>query len=222
MQKRSIIRAVIGAAVIALGLAACGEPPTPTVDPLVFTQTAAAEQATAAAAEVIRLTAEAKLNQQPTPTETPSPQPTRTPRPTETPTQRVVLTSTRTATPPPPPTATYTFSPYQCRLIEQTPKDGTTVDIEATVNVRWTVRNIGSTTWDSKAIDFLQMGGDKVAEESRIDLPKDVPPGEDVELRVVLKTTDRTGLYRTDWRLVFVEGGFTFCPLYVDIWAKDQ
>ena len=89
------------------------------------------------------------------------------------------------------------------------------------VNVRWKIRNVGSATWESIAIDFLQTSGDKVVIESRFDLPRDVKTGEDVEFKVVLETTDRTGIYRTDWRLVFVENGFTFCPIYIEVWATD-
>ena len=222
MQKRTFIYAVMSAAAFALVLSACAAPATPTVDALAMTQAAAAEQTSAAAAEQVRLTAQAKLNQQLTPSETPTPAPTRTPRPTETSTPRIVLSPTRTATATRLPTLTFTSSPYQCRIVEQSPKDGTTVKIESTVSVRWTIRNIGPTTWDAKAIDFLQVSGDKVAVASRLDLPRDVKTGEDVEIKVELEMTDRTGIYRTDWRLVFVEGGFSFCPVYIEVWATDQ
>ena len=221
MQKRTIIGAILGTAAIALTLAACASPSTPTLAPLVFTQTAAARQTSDAVLEEARLTAEAKLNQPVTPSVTPSPAPTRTVRPTETSTQRIVLSPTPTASPLPSSTATETPSPYQCRIIEQTPGDGSSVDIEATVTVRWKIRNVGAATWESIAIDFLQTSGDQVVLESRFDLPRDVKTGEDVEFKVVLETTDRTGIYRTDWRLVFVEGGFTFCPVYIEVWATD-
>ena len=221
MQKRTIIGALLGAAALALTLAACAAPTPPTVAPLVFTQTAAAEQTSDAVLEEARLTAESMLNQPVTPSATPSPAPTRTSRPTETSTPRIVLSPTPTASPPPAATATGTPSPYQCRIIEQTPGDGTTVDIEATVTVSWKIRNVGSAMWEAIAIDFLQTSGDQVAVESRFDLPKDVKTGEDVEFKVVLETTDRTGIYRTDWRLVFVENGFTFCPVYIEVWATD-
>ena len=91
MQKRTIIGAILGPAVIALTLAACAAPTPPTVAPLVFTQTAAAEQTSDAVLEEARLTAGAMLNQPVTPSATPSPAPTRTPRPTETSTPRIVL-----------------------------------------------------------------------------------------------------------------------------------
>jgi hypothetical protein len=221
MQKRVIFGAILSAAAVALSLAACAAPTPPTVAPLVFTQTAAAEQTSDAVSEAARLTAQALLNQPLIPTETPSPAPTRTARPTETSTPRIVLSPTPTASPLPSPTATDTPSPYQCRIIEQSPGDGTTVDIDALVNVRWKIRNVGSAMWESIAIDFLQTSGDQVAVETLFDLPRDVKPGEDVEFKVVLETTDRTGIYRTDWRLVFVEGGFTFCPVYIEVWATD-
>ena len=220
MDKKVGVRALVGAVLLMLLLPACGQA-TPTVDPLVFTQTAAAVQTDDAASLSVRLTAEAKLNQVATATEVPTITPTRTPTrvPTNTPT--IFLSPTPTATSLPTGTATPTPSPFSCILVEQTPRDGSTVKINTDVTVRWIVKNIGAATWVAKDIDLLQVGGDKIAKESRLDLPKTVKPGEEVELPVVLHFEDRTGLYRTDWMLVVNDTALVFCPLYIDLYLSE-
>jgi hypothetical protein len=222
MSIRRLSQHLLGAVLLSLAVSACGTPSTPTVDPQIYTQTAAAADAEATSVEAARLTAQAKLNQQLTPTETPTTLPTRTPRPTETPTQKIVLSPTPTATALPTATVTNTSSPYVCTLIEQTPRDGTTVKISTKVTVRWTVKNSGPLTWAAKNIDFAQTGGDKIADPSLLDLPHDVKPGETIDLSTVLKMPDRTGQFRTDWKLAFPDTGQTFCPLYVDVWSTDK
>jgi len=220
MERRVVIQALLSALIAALLIAACSQA-TPTVDPLIFTQTAAAQATSDAASLAVRQTAEAKFNQQPTVTETPTTAPTRTASPVPSNTPTIFLSATPTATLPPTPSATLTPLPYQCVLVDQTPRDGTTAKIDTNVTVRWTIKNLGPATWEAKYIDLLQMGGDKIAEESRLDLPKNVKPGEEVELSVLLKFKDRTGIYRTDWALTVTDSAITFCPLYVEIWLSN-
>jgi len=220
MQIKFAIRALSAAAVLLLILSACDRA-TPTVDPLVFTQTAAARATSDSESLAVRLTAEAKLNQQATATEIPTVTPTRTASPVPTLTPTIFLSPTPTATPLPSPTVTDTPSPWSCVLVEQSPRDGSTVKINTDVNVRWTIKNVGPATWDAKYVDLLQVGGDKIAEESRLDLPKTVKPGEQVEVKVLLQFEDRTGLYRTDWALTVQDTAITFCPLFVDLWLSN-
>jgi hypothetical protein len=220
MSRRSIHRTFF-TLLAALLVAACNQAAT-TPSPLIFTQTAAAQASQDAAMEALRLTAEFKLHQIPTDTRVPTATLTRTASPVPSLTSTIYFTPTRTATPLPSGTPLPTLSPYTCQLVEQTPADGTSVGINTTVTVRWTVKNVGLATWDAKDIDFLQVGGDKIARDSRIDLSKTVRPGETVELAAVLKFKDETGPYRTDWMLVQMDTATTFCPLYVNLWLTDR
>ncbi len=220
MHKKLAIRTLLCAWLLVL-LAACGQPAAPTVNPLVYTQTAAAVATKDAASLAIRQTAEAKFNQVPTVTLTATLAPTRTASPVPSATPTIFLSPTRTATPKPSPTATDTPSPFACVLVDQSPRDGATAKINTDVTVRWTVKNIGAAAWAAKDIDLVQYGGDKIAEESRLDLPKNVKPGEEVEMKVVLKFKDSTGVYRTDWLLAVNDTALTFCPLYVEIWLSN-
>ena len=206
--------------ILSLALASCRGEATPTFDSQAATLQAAARQTVAASEQAALLTARAKLNQQitPSPTFTLPPTLTRTPTPTFTPT--VTRIPSRTPTPLPSATPTGTPSPYTCLLVEQSPRDGATVKPESKVTVRWTLKNIGTATWDAKAIDFYQVGGAKIAEKGVIDLPQTVKPGETVEIAVVLKIPEVTGPYRTDWKLVEVESAFSFCPVYIEVWAS--
>jgi hypothetical protein len=220
MDKKFGIGALVGAIMVMLLLPACQQA-TPTVDPIVFTQAAAAKETSDAASLSVRQTAEAKLNQVPTATEVPTSTPTRTPTrvPTNTPT--IFLSPTPTGTPLPSATITDTPSPFSCILVAQSPKDGSTVKINTDVTVRWTIKNMGPAVWEAKHIDLIQVGGDKIARESRLDLPKTVKKGEEVELAVVLEFEDRTGIYHTDWMLVENDTALAFCPLYIDLWLSN-
>ena len=220
MDKRFAIRALLSAVLLPLLLAACGSA-TPTVDPSVFTQTAAALETQDAASLAVRQTAEAKLNQVPTATLTPTITSTRTASPVPSRTPTIYLSSTRTVTPTPSATITDTPSPYACVLVDQSPRDGTTAKINTDVTVGWTIKNLGPATWAAKDIDLVQTGGDKIAKESVLDLPKDVKAGEKIELKVLLEFEDTTGIYRTNWMLAVNDTAITFCPLYVEIWLAN-
>ncbi len=205
---------------VALLLTACGGPPSPTVDTQALTAEAAAQTQDAESAAMLA-TAEAKLNQQITPSETPTQAPTRTRTATPTVTSTITRVPTRTATLPPTGTATRTPSPFECRLIEQSPRDGATVKPDSEVTVRWTIKNTGPSTWEGIAIDFYQVGGSKIAKQAVVDLPHTVKSGETVDIEVVLEIPEATGPYRTDWRLVIVETAFSFCPVYIEVWASE-
>lgn len=221
MLKPPIHRILLTLLLAALFATGCAQA-APTPAPLSYTQTAVAQASQSAAREAMRLTAEFKLNQLPTATLIPSVTLTRTASPVPSITPTIHFTPTRTASPQPSGTPTATLSPYTCQLVEQTPADGSSVGLNGVVTVRWTVKNVGLATWDAKDIDFLQVGGDKIARESRIDLSKTVHPGETVELAAVLEFEDITGLYRTDWMLVVVDSAIPFCPLYVSLWLTDR
>lgn len=220
MNSKHMLAGVV-MVVCLLAFTACSAPATPTINPGALTLQAAAQQTRVAADEAVRLTAQAKLNQTFVPSETPSPEPTRTRAPSETPTHTITAVPTRTNTLPPSHTPTRTPSAYECRLVAQSPRDGSTVKPDTEVTVRWTIRNIGPSTWEHTAIDFYQIGGAKIAKASVVDLPQSVERGEDVEIEIVLVMPDATGSYRTDWKLVIVDTAYAFCPVFIEVWAAQ-
>lgn len=221
-RARSLVIVFIVVGII-LPLAGCQATPTPTTDPLIYTQTAAAGQTQDAGTAVALKTVAAKLNA-PTPTFTPSPSPTitRTRTPTATLTPTITLTFTPTLTLPPSGTPTRTPTAFECRLLDQTPRDGSSVKPKAKFTITWTVQNVSSATWDRTAIDFVQTGGDQILETTLYDLPDTVKTNDKVDLKVSLTAPDESGSYKLDWSLVIVDKSYRFCPLFIDFYVSDR
>lgn len=195
---------------------------TPTVDPKILTQTAEVQLTQSRQTEEYKESVQAKFNAQlsatatltPTLTLTPSPQPTQTLTPTFPPTRTATFTAS--------PTITDTPSPFACMLVSQSPMDGTTVKPNSKVTVTWKIRNVGKVDWDTNLFDFVQLGGDKIADEGIYDLPVTVKPNETVEMKVLLNMPGTTGSFRTDWKFYQVETGFVFCPLNITVWSSNN
>lgn len=220
MRRWILFSFVLAAAAL---FAACSRAPqTPTVDPAALTAAAVAQATEAQATEQRRLTVQAQLNQELS--ATPTPQPTATSTRTATPTVTATITPrpTATASPLPSATASSTPAPFLCRLIRQDPSDGVTMKKDQAFTTTWKVQNVGTDSWNHVLIDFLWVGMDKFGKTLRIDLPQDVRPFETVELVVPMEAPITTGSFRTDWKLVQVETGETFCPLYLKIWVSDK
>ncbi len=180
---------------ITLSAAACSRAettPTPNAE-AVYTQAAATVQA--------GLTQTAALL--PTNTATSTPLPTNTVVPTQavTPTSAVSPTNTLAPTSPRPSTAD------KAAWISQNPADGTVVTPGQNFPMTWTVKNMGTTTWNtnyqlryylSEAV--LRFGA------ADIKFPKEVKPGESVDLIVNMKAPSSAGDYTTIWVLTNDQG----------------
>lgn len=148
------------------------------------------------------------------PTLTPSvtPLPTKTPTVTPSPTATFLfLLATRTRTPTPGPAS----GDYACNLINQSPDDGATMNRNEAFTVSWKVRNTGSATWDSNAVDFIYLSGAKMATVKAIDLPDSVGPDDTITLKVSMNAPGSDGNYKTVWTLR--QGRTEFCRLTINI-----
>jgi hypothetical protein len=204
-------------------LAACGmaadQEPTPDV---VAIKTQAVETAMA------EMTVQAALN----PSATPLP-PTITPLPTATRfTQTPMAASgsssggstsggsggggsklaTRTPTWP-----SWSSDDYRCEFVDQYPYDqaqkaGTEYDIV------WTVRNIGDRKWWTNLTEVVRLSGAEIAPYKSYQLPKNVNPGETVQIRVDihLPTNPTEQMLTTEWGIKN-DQGTVFCRFYHSI-----
>ena len=204
-----------------LMLSACaltgGQPPAPTVDTaptLNAVRTQAAE------------TVEAELASQPTatslpPTSTLAPSatelPTFTPVPTEVP---VIPTSTPPPTNTPAPQIIYTNTPtdYTCTITASSPASGYTFVPGADFDARWTVKNTGNKTWATSEIDYRFLSGEATyAAQSGYDIPKNVAPGESVEIIVDMLAPTTVGNHSTTWSLSYGSSAFCTLPLRFNV-----
>jgi len=84
--------------------------------------------------------------------------------------------------------------------------------------VTWTVQNTGTTTWDSNTVDFAYASGAKLSPLKAVDLPKSVPSGESVALKLTMVAPGSADSYRTVWTLQ--SGKNIFCRLDLTIVVK--
>lgn len=134
---------------------------------------------------------------------------TNTPLPTNTvtPTQAVTATSAVSPTNTVVPTNPRPTIADKGLWISQNPADGTVVSPNQPFNMVWTVKNVGTTTWNtnyqlryylSEAI--LRFSGQDIK------FPKEVKPGETIDLSTSMRAPTSTGDYTTIWVLTNDQG----------------
>ena len=105
-----------------------------------------------------------------------------------------------------------------CRLLSQSPKDGTKLAPNKQFDAVWEVENSGTTAWDAGSIDFAYATGRKMHEEAVYDLLHNVDEGESVQLAVAMTAPKVSGSYTTVWTLR--RGGNDFCHVDLTITVK--
>jgi hypothetical protein len=78
--------------------------------------------------------------------------------------------------------------------------DGTKLDPGADFTKTWRLKNIGTTTW-STAYSLVHASNDKIGGPATVSLPKNVAPGETVDLSVDLTAPNETGKHTSYWKL---------------------
>lgn len=148
-----------------------------------------------------------------------------TPTVTRTPTLTPTLTPTfiwrlGTVTPKRTPTSTLgaTAGDLECKLVSQTPEDGTELAPSTDFDAVWRVRNTGSAAWDETDIDFAYVSGRKMHKRAVYDLPDNVNKGQSVDLVVDMVAPDENGTYKVVWSLQ--RGGDDFCVVNMTIKVK--
>lgn len=139
----------------------------------------------------------------PTSTATMTPAPTNT----VTPTLAATATSAVTATNPVAPTSARPTVADKASWVSQNPVDGTVLAPGQEFTMTWTIKNIGTTTWNTSyqlryylADATLRFGA------ADIRFPKEVKPGENIDLTVGMKAPSAAGDYTTIWVLTNDQG----------------
>ena len=170
---------------------------TPTVNPEeILTQ--------AAGTAMIQLTEVAALTPSPAPA-TDTPQPTNTPPPTQPPAPTEPPAPTNTTAPP---SAPVTQGDDNASFVEDvTIPDGTGATPGVKFEKVWRIKNTGVTTWTtSYSLDYID--GERMGAPDRIPMPKEVRPGETVDIAVTLTAPDKPGSYQTFFRLRNANGQY--------------
>jgi hypothetical protein len=222
-QNKITIISLIG--ILLLSACTAATPATP--DAAQQTAQFAALETQAMEAAQVALTQQALLN----PTETPTEIPTNTPQePTNTQEPPTATSIPATAIPTLAPTATSipvtathtaipTRSDLVCQVVSSAPAANTSFTSGVDFDGRWTLKNVGTSTWDKASIDFAYISGTKFqANVDGIDLPADVSTGNSIELIIDMLAPKDAGSYQTVWALK--QGNITFCYLSLNIVVK--
>jgi hypothetical protein len=183
----------VGVFLSLLWLAACGSPtstPAPTSAPTFDPNPLRTEVAATVYAQVTQALAL-------TPSITPLPSPTVTSVPATAAPTEVISAS-------PSPTATLTSgtpttgTDNRAQWVSQTVADDTTFTPGETFTMTWTLKNVGTSTWTT-AYRLRFYSGDSFSAPKEVFLPREVLPGETIDIALPMKAPARAGTYRSVW-----------------------
>jgi len=110
-------------------------------------------------------------------------------------------------------------TPYACKLISQSPKDWTKFKPRHIFDAKWTVRNTGTSGWNTSGTDLKYVGGAKMQTRGDVfDLTKAVAPNGKITLMVDMNSPKNPGYYTAYWGLA--NGNSVFCKFYVIVTVK--
>lgn len=208
---RKQLRLWLPVAFLAIAILACSMPGSASVEDQIRTQIAQTAES---------LPSNTPFVFDPTPihTLTPTSDATLTETPQPTATLTIVVIPTRTTQPSPSTTsepcdiATY--------VADITVLDGTEFSPGESFVKTWRLKNIGSCTWTTD-YEAIFDSGDQMGGPNDINLTKNVPPGETIDISVSLVAPASSGTYRGNWKLRNDKGevfGLTSGgPFYVEI-----
>lgn len=209
-MKTPFVRLAACCILVAL-LAACGIPTVPA------TKDANQVITEAAMTVAVQLTQQATSNPLPSATAQPA---TATTAPTAAPTEPLPTQApAATSTSVPQPTTAGAAPDSASFVTDVTVPDGTAANPGAVFLKTWRVKNTGSTTW-SAAYTLNWVDGDKMGVNAAIPLPKEVRPGEEVDISVQLTAPATPGTYQTYFRLRNEAGQYFRLDGGGDLWVK--
>lgn len=133
-----------------------------------------------------------------------TPSATPTPPASDTPTPTAEVTAAATGTPVP--SATLASPASTCDLIapgnpiDVTVPDDTVMQPGQVFTKIWRLKNAGTCTW-TKAYTMALFSGEPMSAPQSVPLPKEVPPGQEVDIAVDLVAPTTPGTYQGNWKL---------------------
>ena len=101
----------------------------------------------------------------------------------------------------------------------ETYPDGTDVPANQSFEKTWTVRNSGTTTWNSGY--YLQyLDGSLSTNRSNVYISGTVPPGSNYTFRVPMRTPSYAGTQREEWRFKSPSGATIYVDYSSIVWAS--
>jgi len=111
------------------------------------------------------------------------------------------------------------YASGNCQLIAVSPANGSSVSTKQDMDIRWTIKNTGSSTWDHNAVDYQYVGGTKMYKNSSTyDMQSDVASGGQVDIIVDTIAPSTPGWYSTTWGLI--QSGTRLCTMSISLYVK--
>jgi hypothetical protein len=167
----------------------------------------------------------APLRLPPTWTYTPQPtlkfaatlRPSSTPQATTTPFTLPTLTPIRLTTMP---TNEHIPLVGKCKVVSQSPADGTSFKAGAQFKADWVLQNTSDSTWARDSVDIKFMSGEHLHLTNNVlDMPQSVFAGDTFDLGITMQAPAATGYHITYWELI--AGDTTLCSFYVEIFSEN-
>jgi hypothetical protein len=106
-----------------------------------------------------------------------------------------------------------------CQVTLQSPNLYAEFPVGGDFDSRWTVKNVGSTTWSASSIDYKYVSGTQMyKKDASYDLKSDVASGSSIDIIVDSIAPSSVGTYSMTWALV--QGSTTLCNMTVYIRVK--
>lgn len=98
------------------------------------------------------------------------------------------------------PTSAAAPSRITAQWVKNDPPDGTIVLAGTKFDIAWTIKNTGTTTWNTN-YTYGYLSGDKYFEKLTYNFRKEVKPGEEVTILVDAVAPSKSGSYYTWWKI---------------------
>jgi hypothetical protein len=105
-----------------------------------------------------------------------------------------------------------------CRIMSQSPSPNTTISPNASFEASWTIRNIGTNTWESGLVDIHYLAGTRIHRSpDRFDLPQSIYTGESVTIKLQMMAPANPGRYNLSWAMSSGDVAFCAMPLTLEV-----
>lgn len=110
-------------------------------------------------------------------------------------------------------------------LVGEYPPDRTVFRPNTTFTKTWTIKNVGTCTWDT-SYQLIFWSGELMGGATYYNLPEMVPPGDEISISIFLQSPGTEGIYtgywrlKTPWNAVFGVGQYSqafYAEIQVDI-----
>lgn len=216
---------------LAVALTACSTPVAPTQAPTVNVEPTLNAARTEAAATVAAAIGQKATEAQPAATATTeaplvataTAEPTATPLPPANTPTTAPAPATATSAPTTKPTSAVvvTLAPVEfgCKITASSTTGDSSKAPDSDFDAKWTIKNTGTSKWESGTIDYKYSSGTKMQQSGDIfDINTAIAVGDTLDIVVDMKAPSTPGNYQSNWAVV--RGSTVLCTLPVLITVK--